>query len=166
MKKNIIAFSLLSLIAAVFAGPAIVPGMLTANAEEPKLYSGLVKCDGVVDGEYKPQTDPSKPGSTSTTPVFVPTNPNQKLCNFTALIEQIQFLINWLFYIAVPIAIALFAWAGFLYMTGEPGNIKKARSMFTTVGVGFGFMLIAWFVIYTILKWVVKPGQGFDTLLN
>ncbi|MDB5258832.1 MAG: hypothetical protein JWO73_40 [Candidatus Taylorbacteria bacterium] len=169
MKSKIIAFLLLSLMLAVFAGPAVLLGIPLANAQSAgaEQYPGLVKCDGVVDGAYEYQADPNKPDSTSTIPVFVPAkNSKQKLCNFTALIEEIQFLINWLFKIAVPIAIALFAYAGFLYMTGEPGKIKTAKSMFSTVGVGFGFMLISWFVIYTVLHWLVRPGQGFDALLK
>jgi hypothetical protein len=137
MKTNIIAFLLLVGVCGISLAPAVAFG---ADAQ----YPGLVKCDGVVDKN----------------------NPAQKKCDFIALINQVQTIINWMFYISIPIAIALFAYAGILYMTGTSGNVSQAKSIFTTVGIGFALMASAWFVVYTILSWITKDGQGFTTLLK
>lgn len=105
-------------------------------------YKGLVQCDGVPDaakGEVK--------------------------CDFVALINQIKFLINWAFYIAVPVAVGFFAYAGILRMTGTEGNIKTSREIFWTVGKGFLIMASAWFIVYTILTWLTKTSD-YTSLLQ
>lgn len=140
MKTKIIAFILLALVCITSYSSLFASPVQEAQAA----YGGLVQCDGVVD----------------------PTRTDQVKCDFTALMNQIKFLVNWLFYISVPIAIVLFAYSGFLYISGTPGNVSKAKGMFTTVGIGFALMCIAWFVIYTLLTWLTKGDQGFTTLLK
>jgi len=106
-------------------------------------YSGLVQCDGVPDeskGEIR--------------------------CNFAALVRQIIYIINWLFYIAIPVAVASFAYAGILYMTGTAASKSKARSIFSSVGIGFLIMAAAWFIVYTILNWLTDPKAGYSALLQ
>jgi hypothetical protein len=104
--------------------------------------TSLVQCDGVVS------------------------HSGEIVCNFAALIRQIQYIINWMFAIAVPIAIAMFAYAGFLFMSGIPSKRTQAKAIFATVGTGFLLMLIGWFVIYTVVLWLAKPDQGFTSLLT
>jgi hypothetical protein len=148
MKIKIISFTVLTLIAVFNVGLVFVPAPVSATTTPSDIgYTGLVKCDGVV------ATDGSEPG-------------RQTRCNFANLVAQMNSLINWMFAIAVPFAVALFAYAGYLYMTGTSGNISKARTVFTTVGIGFGLMLIAWTVIYTILTWLTDGTQGFTSLLK
>ncbi len=99
-------------------------------------YSGFVKCDGVkapVADEPKRQTE----------------------CDFNALLDTIKLAINWLFVITIPIVTVLFAYAGFLYMTGSQGNIKTAKSIFTSAATGFIIMLIAWFAVITVINWFI-----------
>lgn len=158
MKQKIAAFLILVSLCAVSAAP-----MFIHAATSP--YTGLVQCDGVVDGKYVDQVVDGK-----TVKVFVqdPASvaKNEKKCNFIELINGVKSIINWMFYIAIPIAIALFAYAGVLYMSGTSGNVSQAKSVFTSVGIGFALMCSAWFVVYTILTWITKSDQGFTTLLK
>ncbi len=112
----------------------------------PKLdYSGFVKCDGVVTkGEEG----------------------RQVRCDFAALMNTIIQLINWLFGISTAVAVALFAWSGILYMSGKSGNISKAKSVFTSVGIGFIIMIVAWIGVYTAVKWLVDPNFGATSLIE
>ncbi len=129
MKKILLSsFVFLSLIS--FMTPVAV-----VYAQAPKLdYSGFVKCDGELkDGEQGRQTR----------------------CDFAALMNTIVKLVNWLFYISIPLAIVMFAWSGALYMTGQKGNIDKAKGIFTAVAVGFIIMVVAWFVVRQVVEWFV-----------
>src|SRR4051812_42842778 len=125
---------------------AFVPQSTRAANAPTTAYGGLVQCDGVVDAAG--------------------TAKGQKVCNFAALINQIKFIINWMFYISVPIAVGFFAYAGILHMTGIPGNISQARAIFSTVGKGFLAMASAWFIVYTILTWLTKSTEGYTSLLQ
>lgn len=122
--------------------------MIRAQTETaPKLdYSGFVKCDGIVTSVGEPD--------------------RQKECDFAALIDTINKLINWLFIISIPIATVLFAWAGLLYLTGSEKNIGKAKSIFTSVGIGFIIMIVAWLAVYTVVNWLVKPNFGATSLIE
>jgi hypothetical protein len=84
----------------------------------------------------------------------------QTICDFNAFLKEIRTVINWLFVIAIPIAIVLFAYGGILYILGTPGNRKKANGVFTATGIGFGIMLIAWVSVYTIVSWLTAGNNG------
>lgn len=113
----------------------------TGDANDLRRYSqggfSLVQCDGVPDlakGEVK--------------------------CDFAALINQVKFLVNWMFYIAIPFTVGLFAYAGVLFMSTDPKNVTKARGLFGNVVKGFVIMLLAWLIVRTILYWIAEPGFG------
>jgi len=97
---------------------------------------GLVICTGAADGTGRP------------------------ICDFSYLLIEGRTIINWLFVIAIPIAIALFAYGGILYILGTPGNRTKANGVFTATGIGFGIMLIAWVSVYTIVSWLTTGTNG------
>jgi hypothetical protein len=124
---------------------ALVPASVSAaavGAPPPLDYSGFVKCDGVVkkdaDGKL---LEPER----------------NVVCDFAALMNTINKGINWMFYISIPIAGVLFAYAGLLYITGKPGNRTKANGLFTSVAIGFIIMVTAWFVVRTVVSWFVDP---------
>ncbi len=143
IKKNIVTAAILSsAFVILLALSAFISTPAVASAQNTN-YTGLVQCDGVV------------------------TNPaTQKKCDFDAFIGQINHLINWAFFIAIPIASGLLAYAGYYYMfTGEAGH-AKAKKIFESVGYGLVFMLIGWFVVHTILTELTKPGLGFGSLIG
>ena len=78
------------------------------------------------------------------------------LCSFGTLIQN---LINYLLILAVPISIALFAWAGILYFTSvqNPKQIGTAKRLFKSVFIGFALALASWLIIQTILTGLLDP---------
>ena len=125
----------------------LFPIFVSAQNDPPKRYSeggfSLVQCDGVT------------------------TAPGEVKCNFAQLVNMANYLIKWLFYITVPIIVALFAYSGFLHMTGKQANIDQSKKILFSVLKGFIIMLIAWFLVSTLLKWLVNPDfKGADTLIN
>ena len=78
------------------------------------------------------------------------------LCDFGTLIQN---LINYLLILAVPISIALFAWAGILYFTSvqNPKQIGTAKRLFKSVFIGFALALASWLIIQTILTGLLDP---------
>ena len=86
-------------------------------------------------------------------------------CDFNHFMLQIQHIINVLMILGVLAAILGFSWAGFLYITGDPGKIKQAHAIFPKVFGGLIIMLSAWFIVYQILSWLTD-NPGFKTLLG
>ncbi len=106
---------------------------------------GLVQCDGVVN----------------------PNEPNRNVkCSFASLINSINYIIYRMIAISIPLATALFAYAGFLYMSGEQDKIKQAKNIFLNVVIGFIIMITAWFVVVTVVNWVVDDKTGATSLIK
>ncbi len=77
----------------------------------------------------------------------------QPACNFTYLIQLIQNVIDFLLVdVAIPLAIILFAYAGWLYMSagGDSGKVSKAHGIFMNVVFGLVLALAAWLIVNTI----------------
>lgn len=85
-------------------------------------------------------------------------------CNFKAAMELLQIVIDWMFYVAVPISVIGILYAGYLYLFAfnSPKNIETAHGLFKTVFIGFGIMLTAWILVTTLVKAVVDT-EGNDT---
>lgn len=107
----------------------------------------LVICDG-----------PELPKSMSPRPGYIP-------CNFEGFMLQVQHLINIMISGGILLSVALFTWAGYLYITGIPGKISQAKEIFKKVFIGLLVMLSAWFIIYQILAWLV-PNPAVRSLLG
>ena len=107
----------------------------------------------VCDGPTLPPNYPDKPA-------------DYVACDFNGMMLLVQHLINIMLVIGVLVAIAMFSYAGYLYITGKEANITKATSIFPKVFGGFIIMLSAWFIVYQILSWLTKSGSGFTTLLG
>src|SRR3989344_9649438 len=82
-----------------------------------------------------------------------------KPCGFADLMHLIRHLIDFAFFLAMPIAVCLFAWAGWLYLSsgGNPGNISKAHGIFWSVFIGLMWVLGAWLVIKLISDALLRP---------
>lgn len=70
--------------------------------------------------------------------------------DFTSLVKIIA---QWIFNLAIPIAVAMIVYAGILFLTssGEPGKITKAKQVLTYAVIGLAIILI---------------GSGFVTLIQ
>ena len=86
-------------------------------------------------------------------------------CDFNALITGAGNLIDFALYLAAPIATAMFAYAGFLYLSaqGDPGKIKTAHKIFKDIAIGLFFVLGAWLIVKAVL---IGLGAASSGLLN
>ncbi len=87
------------------------------------------------------------------------------LCDWGALITLVQVLIYNMVVLSTFLAIAVFGWIGFLFLTsgGNSGAKDKAKKMFLSVMKGYLWILFAWLVIYTITNTLLKPGYTLLT---
>lgn len=111
-------------------------------------YSGIVQCDGVVD---KTGAEPKR---------NVP-------CDFYNLMIIVNKLINWAFALSVPVVAGMFAYAGYLHISGSEADLKKSKAMMQNAVIGFIISLTAWFAVTTLVNWIKKPTfTGVDTFTN
>lgn len=86
-------------------------------------------------------------------------------CGFDDLMQLINNVINFLlFVIATPLVAIIFCYAGFLLLTsaGNEERMKKVKSIFFNVVVGYIIALIAWLLVKTILVTVgFNPKDAF-----
>lgn len=73
-------------------------------------------------------------------------------CDFNALMVLFNRIINFIFYVSIPLAAISFSYAGYLYLSaaGNTSQIEKAHKIFEKVLIGFIFILSAWLIVYTI----------------
>lgn len=83
-------------------------------------------------------------------------------CNFCALAQMIQAVINWVIGVAILIAVILFVYAGFKITSsrGDMNAVSEARQLFTNVVIGIIIMLAAWTLVDTLIKAVVGGDFG------
>lgn len=84
-------------------------------------------------------------------------NPEQSPCDFSFFIEMINRIINWIISIAGVIFTISAIYGGFLWMTsgGDSGKKGKARDILYNTMLGFVIILVAWLIVYTILRYLV-----------
>jgi hypothetical protein len=136
-------------ISSVFAAANNVPAV---DLNSPGFH--LLQCDGPAMPANLEQQQTAKIGHT-----YQP-------CNFQGLMIEIQYLLNVMTIVAVLAAIGGFAYAGYLYITGTQENLKKAKSMFPKIGIGFILILTAWFIVYQILAWLTGSAGAAALLGN
>ena len=80
---------------------------------------------------------------------LIPCGQNGPDCDFNGLMQLGVNIVNALFIFSIPIVALVFAYAGWLYLSamGDTGKVKEARKIFTSVLMGFLFMLVAWLLV-------------------
>ncbi len=86
-------------------------------------------------------------------------------CDFKGIMMQVQHFLNIAIVLGVVVAIALFTYAGYLYIKGGKGDIDQAHDIFPKVFWGFIIMLSAWFIVYQLLAWLTGSNV-FSVLLG
>lgn len=90
------------------------------------------------------------------------TSTNTKACGFNDLMTLVNNIINFiLFYMAIPIAAVMFAYAGFLLVTagGEAAHARtEAKNIFTNAMIGLVLAAGCWLIIKTLLSIVGYDG--------
>ncbi|MCW9054675.1 MAG: pilin [Candidatus Pacebacteria bacterium] len=86
--------------------------------------------------------------------------PGEPECNLCYAMQLIQNVIEFAVRITFILAALLFAYAGFLFFTGgsDPGQISKAKKVFTNTFIGIVIVLTSWLVVDILLK--TLAGQG------
>lgn len=110
--------------------------------------------------------DPVSPG-TGKAPAGSIVPCNGVLCQMCDLVKLSQNIINFLIGLSIPLAAALFAWAGVLFFTSSAvDKIAKARSILTNALIGFLIAISAWLVVQTIMKAILsdKYYQGWNRI--
>ncbi len=160
--KNILAFCLLFTI--FFVTPLFAQTTKSSNPNDRGFR--LVICDGpaALNTPATHMISDGKGGLKLDDPQWKP-DPNFIACDFQGLMKQVQHLITAMLTLGVFVAIIGFSYAGYLYITGTPGNISKAHELFPKIGLGFVIMLSAWFIIYQILGWLTG-NSGLKALLG
>jgi hypothetical protein len=85
-------------------------------------------------------------------------------CTYVDVIILAQTIIKFLIFdLAAPIAVVMFAYAGFLYVTngGNESKIKQAHEIFLYVFWGLLIALSAWLLVNFILNFLVDPTFNF-----
>lgn len=90
-------------------------------------------------------------------------------CEACDLATLIQNIINFAIGISIPIAAALFAWAGVLFFTAADNTSKltQAKQIFKNAFIGFLIAICAWIIINTLLTVLfsssstITPGSWF-----
>ncbi len=142
-----LGFLLTSIFGLSFASSAI-----SVRAAEPLEYTYLVTCDGVPAQKYDKDGNAigPRPGEEK----------RQIRCDIVQLFKTIQSVITFMFKLTIPVAVIMFTYGGFLYLTGVEKHVSKAKGIFTNVAVGFIIMLVAWVVVYTLVEWLVHPDSS------
>ena len=104
-------------------------------------------------------------GTAAGTPL-VPGSGSPTDYNLCTLRDLANNLINFAVYLSVFVATLMFAYGGFLYVSGSAneGNIKKAHSVFTKTVIGLVIILIAWLIVNIVLS--VLTGQSVADWTN
>jgi len=83
----------------------------------------------------------------------------ESICDLATVAQNV---LNTGIYIAVFLSAALFAWAGWLYLTSVAGNeISRAKEIFVNVAVGLVIILAGWLVVDTLMRTLVGNGGSF-----
>jgi hypothetical protein len=92
-----------------------------------------------------------------------PTDQGSTGCQACSLAQLVQNIINFIIGLSIPVAAALFAWAGVLYFTSAE-NIsqrQKAKDIFKNAFIGFVIIITAWLVINTLLNVIFNQSSVF-----
>lgn len=94
-----------------------------------------------------------------------PLIPCEASCEFNDLVRLGGNLVDFAFYISIPLAAIAFTYAGFLFVTavGNPGKLTKARTIFIDVAIGFIIVLSAWLLVSVVVNTLVGD-SGFSLL--
>lgn len=160
--KKIIYIFVFSAYASTLFVPVFAIAQNSTNINGP---FSIVQCTGVVDYQKDSKGNLIADGKGGYLKV-----PNQRKCDFQALMQNFRAIVNWFFSICVLLSVIYFAWGGILYMSGEPKKISDAHQIFKSVLIGFGVFLTAWIGVYTIVSLIVdqstKAGGSATDLLD
>jgi hypothetical protein len=89
-------------------------------------------------------------------------------CNFNSITAMVNEGLKWFMSIAVSVVTISFAIAGgmMLLNPGDPAKRGKAKEVFYNTIKGLIIVLIAYLVVYTVLKGITNPDSGVFKFLK
>ncbi len=82
----------------------------------------------------------------------------KSICSIAVLASNV---LNTGIYVTVFLSAVLFAWAGWLYLTGVAGSdLNRAKEIFFNVVVGLVIILIGWLVVDTLIRTLTGSKLG------
>ena len=83
-------------------------------------------------------------------------------CDINAFIAWIKQIINFMFYIAIPLGVIFIVYGGFVIMTsgGSEERFNKGKQVITAAVIGLAIALGAWLII-TALNFFIQPSFQF-----
>ena len=98
----------------------------------------------------------------------LPSGQYNKPCNFNEFVGLINRIINWIISMAGVIFTISFVYGGFLYVTSgeKPANRDKAKNLLWSTLMGFVIILVAWLVVYTLLKYLVPDNSTIFNFIS
>ena len=84
-------------------------------------------------------------------------------CNIGSVIELIKNGIADLVLISTLLVVVALVISGFRLLTsfGKPKALEETKTMFSKIVIGYGIILTAWVVVYTITSVLLKPEFNF-----
>ncbi len=81
-----------------------------------------------------------------------PPGPNGPPCDIRAFVNWVKKIINYLFYISVPIATAFILWGAFVMMKsgGSPGEFEKGKKVILSAIIGIVIIFTSNLIVTTI----------------
>lgn len=165
--------SLAKIIVTIAIASVVLPSLSfaqnTLTTDPQKEGFKLIYCDGPAAlNTWETHMIKDSNGVLTRDPNWAGPNPKYIPCDFAGAMGQVQHLMNIGMVVGVLAAMALFAFAGYLYVsasfTGKVADIDKAKSIFKKVVIGFVVMLSAWFIVYQLLTWLTAGSA--TALLN
>ncbi|MDP1625198.1 MAG: pilin [bacterium] len=168
MKK--LSFMILSatVLAMFLAAPASIAFAQKVDRPEDPGFQ-LIPCDGVkkqkLDASGQPMfetvmgTDSSGKPVSTTRPVYVE---GSEACEYKHVLILANRIVNFLLYLAIPLALGMIMWIAFTYLTanGDSGKVAKAKSMLMPFIIGLFWILAAFVVVKAFLGYFLADNIG------
>ena len=80
-------------------------------------------------------------------------------CGIPEFIAFVKNVINYLFVIAIPLAVIFIVWGGFVIMTagGSEEKVKKGKGIITASVIGLAILFGSWLIV-TVITTFLKTG--------
>ncbi len=80
-------------------------------------------------------------------------------CGIPEFVAFVKNIINYLFVIAIPLAVIFIVWGGFVIMTagGSEEKVKKGKGVITASVIGLAILFGSWLIV-TVITTFLKTG--------
>lgn len=86
-------------------------------------------------------------------PTLPPNSTTGNPCNIAAFIAFLKKIIQFMFVIAIPLAVIVIVWGAFVIMTagGSESRVTQGKGIITAAVIGLAILLGSWLIVTTVL---------------